>query len=250
MSLLVGDGQLTAAVDRLSAIAAGLGGYVQDSSTNEGSDSQPPTPPTTVVPVTAPSAPPSPAQASPSREAPTATATLRVPVEEFNALVTQAQQIGKVTSLSTAGQDVTSQYVDLQAQIDALQATRSQLLQVLAKAQTVSDILAVQGQITPVESQIEQLQGQLKVLNDQTSYGTLAVTLSEMVPAIAKHAAPPPPPRPKGFSRAWEHARHSFSHGLESVVSASGGIGVFLLCAAVVLMIGSLGWRVVRRRLV
>ena len=252
MSLVVGDGQLTAALDRLSGIAAGLGGYVQDSSTNEGSTSPPATTPTTAVPpsVSRASAPSSAAVAKPPGQVPTATATLRVPVEQFNALVTQAQQVGKVTALGTTGADVTSQYVDLQARIQALQATRSQLLQVLAKAETISDILAVQAQITPVESQIEQLQGQLKVLDDQTSYGTLGVTLSEMVPAAVKHTSPPPPPRPSGLSRSWTHARHSFSHGLESVVSASGGIGVFLLCSLVVLLVANLGWRLLRRRLV
>jgi hypothetical protein len=68
--------------------------------------------------------------------------------------------------------------------------------------------------------------------------------------AAAKHTPPPPRPRPSGLSRSWTHARHSFSHGLESVVSASGGIGVFLLCSLVVLFILNVGWRLLRRRLV
>lgn len=120
----------------------------------------------------------------------------------------------------------------------------------LAKAESIADILAVQAQITPLESQIEQLQGQEKVLADQTSYGTLAVTVNEVAPAAVKHTPPAPPRPPSGLSRAWTHARHSFTHGLESVVSASGGIGVFLVSVLALGLVANLGWRVFRRRLV
>jgi DNA-directed RNA polymerase specialized sigma24 family protein len=204
----------------------------------------------TSPPTPAPVAPPPTSSPPSSGEAPSGETTLRVPVANFASLLTQVQTLGKVVSVSSSGQDVTSQYVDLQAQIQALQASRTQLLKVLDQAQSISDILAVEAQIAPLESQIEQLQGQQKVLTDQTTYGTLSVSLTETVPAKATIKPPPPPKPPSGVSKAWTHARHSFTHGLESVISASGGIAVFLLSVLALYVVGRIGWRLTRRRLV
>ena len=59
------------------------------------------------------------------------------------------------------------QYVDLQSRITALQDSRQQYLTILAKATTVGDVLAVQEQLDGIQSQIEQLQGQLQVLSER-----------------------------------------------------------------------------------
>ncbi len=92
--------------------------------------------------------------------------------------------------LTTSATDVTGQYVDLQARITALQDSRQQYLTIMAKATTVGGILAVQEQLQNLQSQLEQLQGQLQLLNNETTYATLAVTVSQKV-------VTPPPPRPE-----------------------------------------------------
>ena len=100
-------------------------------------------------------------------------------MDNFSAVLKQAQQYGKTSNVSTKATDVTGQYVDLQAQITALQASRQQYLTILAKATSIGDILAVQEQLDSIQSQIEQLQGQLQVLTSETSYSTLNVTVNE-----------------------------------------------------------------------
>jgi DNA-directed RNA polymerase specialized sigma24 family protein len=60
----------------------------------------------------------------------------------------------------------------------------------------------------------------------------------------------PHPARRSGWAKAWDHARRTFNHGLESVVSASGGIAVFVLCLAAAALVLRLLWALVRRRLV
>ncbi len=215
VDLVVKPGTIGSAIDQLDALAAGLGGFVASSQTSEGGTS------------------------------PTGELTLRVPAARFEQLLTQVRALGRPISVTTSGQDVTAQYVDLQARIDALSATRQQFLQILAKAQQIGDILAVEDQINDLQVQIEQLQGQLRVLDDQTTYSTLTVQLSE------QGASPvPPPPHAGGLSAAWSHARHSFSTGLESVISWTGGFAVFLVCLAGLGLLGRLGWSTVRRRLV
>jgi len=167
---------------------------------------------------------------------------LQVPQASFSDLLNHVEQVGKVTSESSTSTDVTGQYVDLQARIAALEATRQQFLQILAKAEAIGDILSVEEQINDLQVQIEQLQGQQRVLDDQTTYSTLSVQLSEQGATAAPH--------PEGLSAAWDHARHSFSTGLESVVSWTGGFAVFLLCLAALGLLARLGWSVVGRRLV
>jgi len=212
VDLEVKPGTLGGAIDQLDSLAAGLGGFVASSQTSEAGTS------------------------------PTGDLTLRVPAARFEQLLTQVRALGHPLSVTTAGQDVTAQYVDLQARIAALEATRQQFLQILAKAEAIGDILSVEEQINDLQVQIEQLQGQQRVLDDQTTYSTLSVQLSEQGATAAPH--------PEGLSAAWDHARHSFSTGLESVVSWTGGFAVFLLCLAALGLLARLGWSVVGRRLV
>ncbi|HEV3231389.1 MAG TPA: DUF4349 domain-containing protein, partial [Candidatus Dormibacteraeota bacterium] len=214
IDLVVPVRQVTPTISQLSTIAAGLGGFVQDSKSAEATSD------------------------------PTGDVTLRIPSDQFEAAVAKVRALGTPTSITTSGQDVTSQYVDLQARIASLQASRTRYLEILGKAQTIGDILSVQQQIDTIQSQIEQDQGQLNVLDTQTSYSTLAVHVSTTALAIAV------PKTQSGWSKAWTHARHSFSGGFESLVSASGGIAVFLLCLGALGLLARLVWAVVRRRLV
>ena len=215
LDLQVAKGQLTPAVNQLTSLVGGLGGYVADATTNEGSG------------------------------APTGALTLRVPVNQFENLLDGARALGKPLSQTTSGQDVTASYVNLAAQIQALDATQTQFEQILSKATSIGDILNVEQQITQVQTQIDQLQGQENVLTDQASFSTLTVQLAEV-----GSTATVPPTSPTGLALAWARARHSFARGVEDVIAASGGIVVFLLGVGLLFLIGRLTWPIVRRRLV
>lgn len=214
VTLQVAGGRLSDTMANLSTQAVGLGGFVASSAQSSGSFSS-------------------------------GDVTLRVPTASFEALVSDVQRLGKVTTLTTTGQDVTSQYVDLQARIQSLQSARTQFQQILAKAQTIPDILSVESQIADLQTQIEQLQGQLQVLNDQANYSTLTAHITEV-----SNAGTPQSKSSNGLSKAWAHARHGFTHGVEAVVSAMGGIAVFILFATVLGVLARLGWIYLRRRLI
>ena len=213
LTLQVPGGRVTSSVDALATTTAGLGGYVASTATTESGGS------------------------------PTADVTLRVPATQFEALLTRAQALGTTLTVSTSGQDVTGQFVDLNARITALEASRQRYLDILTHASTVGDILAVQQQLDGLQSQLEELQGQLNVLTDQTSYGTLTVHLQE--PGSVAHVT-----TPSGLSVAWRRARRGFTRGAESVIGASGGIAVFLAGLAVLAVVARVGWALARRRLV
>jgi len=215
LDLQVSKGRLSPTVDQLTALASGFGGYVSESKTAEGSGG------------------------------PTGDMTMRVPVDQFETLLGRTRALGRPLAVTSSGQDVTAAYVDLDARIHALQDTRAQFLQILSKASAIGDILAVEQQVSTLQTEIEQLQGQQNLLANQASLATLSVHLSE---PGSTSAVPPAPP--KGLAQAWAHARHSFGHGVEVIVGASGGILVFVLFAGLLALVVRLLWPIVRRRLV
>src|SRR5205807_7424963 len=132
LGLAVRRGALGRTITRLGALATAYGGFVATSQTQAGSG---------------------------TGGAPYGTVTMQVPVDNFGAALKGAQALGKTSSLTTKATDVTGQYVDLQARIAALEASRQQYLTILSRATTVGDVLAVQSQLDSIQSQVEQLQG-------------------------------------------------------------------------------------------
>ena len=147
IDLTIGNGSLQPVLSKLTFLAASEGGFVSSTQAQTGDQG--------------------------SKATGTGTVVLRVPEPTFGTVVTQVQRLGRTTSVSTTATDVTSQYVDLQARITALQASRQQYLTIMAQASSIGDILAVQSQLDTLQSQIEQLQGQLNLLNSETTYGAL-----------------------------------------------------------------------------
>jgi hypothetical protein len=117
LGLSVRRGALGRTMTRLTALAVGSGGFVASSQTQSGAG---------------------------TGNAPYGTITLQVPVDNFASVLKAAQSLGRTTDLTTKATDVTGQYVDLQARIAALEASRQQYLTILAKATTVGDVLSVQ----------------------------------------------------------------------------------------------------------
>ncbi len=110
----------------------------------------------------------------------TAYATLRIPTDKFQDTIAQAKKLATlVLSEQENGDDVTAQYVDLDARLKAAQAEEQQYLQILKQAKTIEDTLAVTERLGEVRARIEEMQGQMRLLTDQTSYATLTVTLTE-----------------------------------------------------------------------
>ncbi len=215
LQLEVDEGKVGAAVERLTFFAKQFQGYVASS------------------------------QSVTVGDQPTAKISLRVPVASFDSLLGQAAALGKPLSQSTQGQDVTAQFADNEARLRALVATRTQFQTLLARARSIGEVLSVQQQITTVQTQIEQLQGQQKLLTDRTTYATLEVALSEPGDPVSK---PLTTEKRSGFSRAWHDAVDNFTGGIEWVVAASGMVAFLLLLAVALAVVGRAGWRLWSRR--
>jgi hypothetical protein len=169
------------------------------------------------------------------------TIVLQVPQRSFALLVAQVQRVGHATSVSSTSTDVTSQYVDLSARVTAFKASRQQYLAIMKRATSISGILAVQNQLNNIQSQIEQLQGQLNLLNNETTYGTLSVQVSEAGQSNVVHSR-------SGLSKAWHDSVDGFVSGFEWLIRIAGPTLFALLLLGALSALGRLAWRANRRR--
>jgi hypothetical protein len=114
-----------------------------------------------------------------------ATVILRIPAAGFDAAMDDIQVLGSVRSQNVNTQDVTEEYVDLQARLDALEYQYEQYSRIMERAETVEDILRVQVEMERVQVEIESLTGRMRYLDNRIDLATITVSLHEPTPVGA-----------------------------------------------------------------
>ena len=112
------------------------------------------------------------------QEVPEATIVIRVPAERLDEALTRLKE-GAVDLdyENRSGQDVTNIYVDLQAQLKAKQAAEAKLLEIMDQASRAEDVLAIYLQVQQVQTEIEQLKGQIKYYEESAALSSISVRL-------------------------------------------------------------------------
>lgn len=110
----------------------------------------------------------------------TASDTYRIPAEHYQEFLNSVGDIGSVTYRSEQTEDITSQYVDVQARLESLEAQRTRLEELREKADTLEDLLSIESQLTDVQYQLESYTAQRKLYDSQVDYCTVSVDLSEV----------------------------------------------------------------------
>lgn len=106
-----------------------------------------------------------------------ATVTLRIPGKAFADSVKSLEALGEVTSRSVSGEDVTEQYIDVDARLKNKVVLRDRLQQLLDKATDVKDILAIETELNRVQSDIDSMEGRIRALKGQVDYATVVLSL-------------------------------------------------------------------------
>jgi hypothetical protein len=209
LSLTVGSGSFDSKLSQVRTLVAGQGGFIAgtDAQTNPGTT---------------------------DNRIRTGVINFMVPASNFDVTIDELSKVGKVEGVHISGTDVGAQYVDLRARLANAEAQRNAMLALLTKAQTISDIIAVQNQIGQITGLIEQLKGQIKYLDDHTAYSTVTVTLTE-AGAPAKTA----PSDSWGLVTALNDSAHNFVTTINYIVTALGAIGPLAVLAG----LGYLLWR-------
>ena len=106
--------------------------------------------------------------------------TIRVPAENLEGLVAQVKGVSNVVSYNERVEDVTLAYVDMETRILVLETERDRLLELMEKAETMSDLLEIEARLTEVRSSLESINSQLKVLQNQVSYATVELYINQV----------------------------------------------------------------------
>ncbi|MFZ0522151.1 MAG: DUF4349 domain-containing protein [Candidatus Acidiferrales bacterium] len=108
-------------------------------------------------------------------------ATLRIPAKQLDGFLADLRKLGHVEEESRGNEEVSAQYVDLQARLKAARATEQRLIELLGtRTGKLSDVLEAERELARVRGEIESMQGQNAVLVHRVSYATVEVELSEV----------------------------------------------------------------------
>ena len=169
------------------------------------------------------------------------TLTLRIPAKRFDQAMLALRGVGVVQAQSITGRDVTAEFVDLHARLLNLIGQRTVLRNLMSRATTIADTITVESHLQSVQLQIEQIQGQLNLIDNQVAEATVRVDLHEK-------AVPRPTPTPSvknpSLARAWHHAVQGFLNVVSAVVV---GLG-YLIPILVLALVGWLLTLVIKRR--
>jgi hypothetical protein len=106
--------------------------------------------------------------------------TVRLPVASFSSFLDSVAQLGVADRREVQSQDVTEEYVDLEARLKNKQALESRLLDLVAnRSDHIKDVIALETELGRVREEIERLQGRLRYLKDRVSLTTIEITAYE-----------------------------------------------------------------------
>jgi hypothetical protein len=106
----------------------------------------------------------------------------------------------QVINESSSGQDVSSEYADLQTRLTNLEATAARVRSFLDEADTVEDALRVNATLSQLEKEIAQIKGMMKFYEGRSAFSTITVSLSPQrptpTPTLTPTLTPTPTPTP------------------------------------------------------
>lgn len=166
----------------------------------------------------------------------------RVPATRFASALDQIRNAGeRVIQERVSGQDVSEEYLDLEARIRTKKALEAQFLEIMKQARKVEDALEVQRELADVRTEIERFEGRRRFLENQAALSTITTTLQMPQPMVAATTS--------GFGASVKRA-------FGDAIDIAAAILLFIIQALIVLipiaiffgLPGWLVWRVLRRR--
>lgn len=106
---------------------------------------------------------------------------LRVPQQECDRLLAEFGDLGKLKYKRIDSEDVSEQLVDMEARLENLRASRDRLRLQLERTTNVEEVLAVERELTRVQSELESFEARLKVMKDEVAYSKVSLALERKV---------------------------------------------------------------------
>ena len=132
--------------------------------------------------------------------------TIRIPAEKLTEFVGQIQSVSNVVIYNETVEDVTLTYVDTESRIAALETELARLMELLAQAENMSDLLQIEARIGEVQYALESANSQLRVLANQVNYATVNLYIDQ-VTAYTEVEEP----------TVWQRITKGFKRNLENI---------------------------------
>lgn len=164
---------------------------------------------------------------------------VRVPANRFGDVVRQVEQLGTVQRRHITGQDVTEEYVDLDARVRNFERQEARLLTFMDRATKIPDLMTVQQEVSRVRGEIERLKGRMRFLSNRVDLATIQAEVSQK------------PKKQSGglwdFDRTIGRIQAAFLNSVREIFEGIEGIAAFAAAVLPVVLLGALGWGVLRR---
>ncbi len=108
--------------------------------------------------------------------------TLRVPSDELDKVTTSLKGVGKLLYFTESAEDISERYTDTQNRLTTQQTKMERLQELLKKAESVEDLIAIEGSISDTQYELDRLTGLLRGMDSKVDYSTLNLTLNELSP--------------------------------------------------------------------
>ncbi len=102
--------------------------------------------------------------------------SVRIPSDKFDAFMANVSSFaGKLDNRYINTMDVTEEFIDVEARLKAKKELENRYLELLKQAKTVGDMVAIEGQLSQVRSEIESMQGRINYLQNRVSFASLSI---------------------------------------------------------------------------
>lgn len=181
---------------------------------------------------------------------PISTLVLKVPPSNLSGVMEQFGRLGTVLARTQNSDDLTAQYVDLEGRIVAAQQSVARVTDLMNRTGSLAEQAMVEGELTRRQTELEQLLGQKRLVENRTDVATLTLTLKPIPKVEARVTVPTPEPEPvpdtlPGWKRIGKDSVKLLATALYIAALAIVAIAPWALMASMVL--GPV-WLVVRRR--
>jgi hypothetical protein len=170
----------------------------------------------------------------------------RIPSDHFQAYLTIFEQSSdmKILERTVSGDDVTEQYVDLNARLKSKQVVEERLLAFMKDADKTEDLLKISSDLAKVQEEIEQLTGKINYLENQSDYATVEFSITERkneIPSVENES-----------KHTWELAKDQFKESVQAIFAFVSSLFVFIIGKSPILVpflvIAILIWTVMKKK--
>lgn len=141
-----------------------------------------------------------------SRRHRNANLTIRIPAEDVDAFTQEVSGIANVVSTNLNREDITLTYVATESKVTALKTEEARLLELLAQAETMSDLLEIEARLSDVRYELEHVSSQLRLYDNQVDYATIYLFISE----VQEYT-------PVAEKTVWERIRDGFASSIKGL---------------------------------